>query len=334
MFRLYLPLICLLVLVVPAPVKAAQIFALMDSSDRAPAFNKLLSLPNVDGVALRLRWDQLEPADGQFNWREIDEAFIEARAHGKKVTLHIAGASFSTPSWVFGQGAKEYLLVPPRGMQGQLKSQEPVPWTPIFLMNWSDFMQALSAHITQTDNWDSLAYISAGAPVPEMSLIACREKVMPGVVYSRASYMSSWKFALKALNRFFPETPKFVTAPSHHICSPDSDGAGFYKELMSDFTDGQFEIFANDLNGNGSKRLNNLGAYINTLPVGVRFTGAYSDPRPEHELGGSLIAATCQGLSAYKAHYIEYFKNDLLSARPDIHGALMIPDQPSAICLK
>jgi hypothetical protein len=54
----------------------------------------------VDGVAVVIGWDAIEPAIGQYQWALLDQWVGQAVSLGKKIALVImAGAS--TPSWLF-----------------------------------------------------------------------------------------------------------------------------------------------------------------------------------------------------------------------------------------
>jgi hypothetical protein len=57
--------------------------------------------PNISGVRIRTGWDNTEPADGVYNWVQIDECLALAVASGKFIGLGV-GAGIACPPWLFG----------------------------------------------------------------------------------------------------------------------------------------------------------------------------------------------------------------------------------------
>ena len=104
----------------------------------------VLSNPNVDGIALRYSWDELEPADGTFDWSGIDAAVAAAGAAGKRVSISVS-AGYRTPAWVYAEGARSIHFVWDEKWGATLCSVQstPVPWDAVFIAKWSAFARAL-----------------------------------------------------------------------------------------------------------------------------------------------------------------------------------------------
>jgi hypothetical protein len=110
----------------------------------SPIPEAVLQNPNVDGIALRTSWDALEPAEGGFNWSLLDGEVGRARTHHKHISLSVE-AGFHTPAWVFAAGAAAFYLVWDKPWGPPLCSQQriPVPWDPVYVSKWQDFIVQL-----------------------------------------------------------------------------------------------------------------------------------------------------------------------------------------------
>ena len=58
----------------------------------------------------RWAWSALEPKEGQFNWKEIDDFIDQFKRYGKKTAFGVMNVStglgqYVTPKWVFDAGA-------------------------------------------------------------------------------------------------------------------------------------------------------------------------------------------------------------------------------------
>ena len=52
--------------------------------------------PNISGVVVRFRWNDLEPSPGNFNWAFIDGEIAKAVTYNKKISLQPLGI----PNWL------------------------------------------------------------------------------------------------------------------------------------------------------------------------------------------------------------------------------------------
>jgi hypothetical protein len=97
----------------------------------------ILANPNVDGIALRALWNNLEPADGVYDWSYFDKPLGQAVAAGKMVTLSTT-AGIRTPDWVYAEGAAPFHYVDSSGTPQVI----PIPWDPVYVAKWQDFVRA------------------------------------------------------------------------------------------------------------------------------------------------------------------------------------------------
>jgi hypothetical protein len=111
-----------------------------------PMPSAVLDNTNVDGLALRYWWDELEPREGIFNWWRIDSEISAAQTHGKTVSLGIT-AGVHTPAWVYDAGAAFFTFTWKEHWGYRMCSSQrmPIPWDPVYLAKWRSFVRALGA---------------------------------------------------------------------------------------------------------------------------------------------------------------------------------------------
>jgi hypothetical protein len=106
----------------------------------------VLTNPNVDGIAIRAGWGEVEPRDGVFNWSGVDALIAQVAPYNKKVSINVL-AGWKTPSWIYTERAQgfEFVWDKPWGPAYCTIVTTPVPWDPVFLAKWQDFITALGA---------------------------------------------------------------------------------------------------------------------------------------------------------------------------------------------
>src|SRR6266699_2188159 len=103
--------------------------------------------PYIGGRDLTYYWAQLEPTKGQYNWSIIDQDMKPWVDNGKNVILRVsasgwkkwdtnADSAHGTPQWAYDLGVKSVAE-----LDGSVL---PEYWNPIFLQNYSDFIQAFA----------------------------------------------------------------------------------------------------------------------------------------------------------------------------------------------
>jgi hypothetical protein len=101
----------------------------------------------------RYGWSDLEPAEGQFNWKKVEDALAGWDKAGKQFAFGVMCANshskdpYVTPKWVFDAGAKHRLIDmktlanPYAGTPGQ--KAVPEFYDPIFLEKLKNFLNAM-----------------------------------------------------------------------------------------------------------------------------------------------------------------------------------------------
>lgn len=98
----------------------------------------------------RWAWSVLEPKEGQFNWKEIDDFIRLFKRYGKKTAFGVMSVStglgqYVTPEWVFDAGAAPLAVPDDTSPTGQ--QIIPKTWDdPVFLTKLKAFVQALGKH--------------------------------------------------------------------------------------------------------------------------------------------------------------------------------------------
>ena len=316
----------------PLKARATDLYALMDPGDGRVEYNFYLSYEKVDGIALRLRWAEIEPKDNVYNWNKIDDAVKQAYKYRKGLTLHILPSSYvAPPSWLEDAGMEEYRASFPL-KYGRSNSYEPVPWDKVYLEKWEEFMAALAEHLNEPKALASLKYISVAAPVPEMSLIYCRDnKMSSSLGYSREWYLYSWKKTIEIMRKYFPRPTKLLPVPVDQICRPDNDGPAFFSEVYR-FAGAGFMPFATDLNGYGSKRLKGIPQDLYNAS-GLQFIWQYTiDPKKtkRKRFAGELKDGVCKGVLDYKGDYFEVYQDDLNNTDFPVRRAIQKIKSPAS----
>ncbi len=114
--------------------------------------------PDIGGANLEWSWADIEPVEGQFNWKKVDRDINVWTSQGKQVILRFAtGGQFSwsgsvdgsyTPPWVFDT----YGVPRVTEINGTVF---PVYWNATYLQKLADFVNAVAAR------YDNNPYVSA-----------------------------------------------------------------------------------------------------------------------------------------------------------------------------
>jgi hypothetical protein len=123
-------------------------------------------------VYLRLDWAGVEPQEGQYNWKQIDDAIVAGKRRGSSIALRIMTANahskgyYSSPKWLFDSGCKgfEYLVGgdDPTSGGARIPRIEPDYADPIYLAKHGAFIAALGKRYDGDPNVDFLDIGSYG----------------------------------------------------------------------------------------------------------------------------------------------------------------------------
>lgn len=280
--------------------------------------------PQVDGLAIRTSWARLEPTEGRYDWTSLDSMLAQVAAANKKATLHILGSGYAqvTPSWLMAAGAQFY---------NGFKGPDPVPWDPVFLQKWSNFLPKLAEHLRTSGGDAVLLNMTVAVPVPEMNLFSCKNGMLDGnsIAYDRAKYLAAWKQMVDLYQTNFPAVNRMISAPQNGICLADND-TQFFTELMR-YAQGKdavhHYIFAADLSAQGSARTQPYLSLAPPATLSFQPVAAYTND-PNHWVKGTMLQLYCSGLKL-GGTYFEVYASDLSSSDPAVQQGISAIHQPS-----
>ena len=99
------------------------------------SIDKIIDKPYIDGVLLRIYWEQIEKIEGTYDFTSLVSKIKSAQALGQKVS--IASMVIATPSWLL---AKCESFVNP----GQISHSVCVPWDESMLASLQKYISALA----------------------------------------------------------------------------------------------------------------------------------------------------------------------------------------------
>lgn len=119
---------------------------------------------------VRICWMELEPTQGQYNWKPIDDAITAGKDRGQRVSLRVMTTNahsrgyYCSPKWLFDLGCKfhEYDRGgdDPTSGGAAIRRIEPDYADPLYLSKHRDFIQALAARY---DGHAGMEFIDIGS---------------------------------------------------------------------------------------------------------------------------------------------------------------------------
>lgn len=194
---------------------------------------KAIAQPGVDGVAIVLGWNALEPSMGKYDWTLLDQWINLAVTLGRKIDLVIPAGS-ATPDWLFnpapsGAGATKlsFEVSPHSGLTGKCDSTIIAPpWDPAFLAQWDAMLAAVAAHLKSAGTYNAVTLVrltginrtteETRLPIETAATtgLACVTDAI--TTWEKAGYkpsllLKAWNSLLASFNRSFPDKPFAVS---------------------------------------------------------------------------------------------------------------------------
>jgi len=138
-----------------------------------------LEFPFVAGLSARIAWSDLEPQQGQHNWRLLEQARETAASHKKLLMLRVTAGMLS-PGWVYkleGVGTVTFTKDDVSWVKPGDTISMPVPWAEGYLKAWESFLTALGQKI---HDWPELCCVqmTGGGFIGELHLPKTSEATM------------------------------------------------------------------------------------------------------------------------------------------------------------
>jgi hypothetical protein len=110
--------------------------------------------PDAKIISMTLRWNQLEPSRGSYNWGNLDTSLRDASARNYKVIVRIL-CGFNAPVWIYSdpQNPVQHAYIIPTDDGYGLTSgvDVPVPWDSNLLVLYKEMMTAVANHLQGSD---------------------------------------------------------------------------------------------------------------------------------------------------------------------------------------
>ncbi|HKP36441.1 MAG TPA: hypothetical protein VJT71_06255 [Pyrinomonadaceae bacterium] len=122
------------------------------------------SNPDVTGVTIRLRWNDIQPTPDAFVWKHLDREMNQAVKYGKLFTLDVKAGAYGTPAWIFvaGQRPVKNLIFKDTAEEGgcgreiELGSPADLEYRKLYIA----MIRALARHVTSDARWfQALAHV-------------------------------------------------------------------------------------------------------------------------------------------------------------------------------
>ena len=163
-----------------------------------------LNNPYIQGVALQIRWRDIEPVQGQPDWSKLDQLLTAAESSKKWVQLLIFPGFFS-PAWAT-EGAQTVMFPIQYGPGSGTIERLPLPWDQVYLGHWFDFLEKLSQRYGKSP---ALRVVAAAGPTSvsaEFTLPQKPEEMQKwrAVGYTPNRYIEAWRKVFEVYAADFP----------------------------------------------------------------------------------------------------------------------------------
>ena len=260
-----------------------------------------LTNPCVGGDRQTINWNQVNPSEGTFNWKQIDAAIAGALGAKKQLGSSVCDLSLP-PAWLVEKGAKLYTS--PNFKKGPMV----LPFDPVAQPALLAFIKALCLHLD-----GKVDYITMGGMGYKT------ETYMPlpsdiGYSATTAEFISKWvassNLVIDTYAANLKQTP-FIIAAGTPFDDPTA-----VSQMTSVITHGLvhplFGIMQWGLNAKS-----NSGFYINAFiqnkdvgrATGFQMTGSQTEPHVGGQLQGTLEDCL-KAAKAMQADFVEVYSQD------------------------
>jgi hypothetical protein len=165
---------------------------------------RAMSNPSIAGVALQIRWRDIEPVEGKADWSKFDELFTAAESSRKWVHLLIFPGFFS-PAWAL-EGVKTETFAIQYGPGKGTVETLPMPWDRAYLARWFAFLKKLS---DRYGNSPAFRLVAASGPTSvsaEMTLPNSPKnlRAWQDDGYTPSKYTGAWNQVIRVYATDFP----------------------------------------------------------------------------------------------------------------------------------
>jgi hypothetical protein len=319
----------------PASDPPGGLVVVIENKPQEPRLNlRPLDNPLIRGVALQIRWRDLEPVPGHPDWSKLDQLFAAAESSEKWVQLLIF-PGFWSPEWAL-DGVQTLMLPIQYGPGKGTLEKLPVPWDPVYLNRWFDFLKLLSARYGNSPSFRVAAAAGPTSVSAEFTLPHRPEEIQEWrrVGYTPSKYTDAWLKVFEVYAADFPN--QFVSLSLGFGMNIDERGkkdARASKPTKDAIIDEAMRVFGHrfvlqnsNLDGNpepdhGPHGIPLIVSYNGRLITGFQLRtnclhnsgnmGAEGDP--PLALKKSIERGTQPSASGHRINYLEIYAPDVLA---------------------
>jgi hypothetical protein len=178
----------------------------VDTADLASAtWRGALDDPSISGIAVQIRWSDIEPAEGKPDWSRLDAVFGAAVRSKKWVHLLIFGGFF-TPAWAL-EGVQTDSFPIQYGPGTGTVLPLPMPWDDVYLGRWLAFMKLVSARYGDSPAFRLIAADGPTSMSAEFTLPNSPADIAKwrSDGFTPTRYLAAWRRVLGAYAADFPK---------------------------------------------------------------------------------------------------------------------------------
>ena len=163
-----------------------------------------LNNPFMSGVALQIRWRDIESVQGKPDWTKLDQLFAAAESSKKWVQLLIFPGFFSPP-WTM-EGAQTEMFAIQYGPGTGRMERLPLPWDRVYLTHWFAFLKQLSERYGKSIAFRVVAAAGPTSVSAEFTLPSKPNDVQMwrNVGYTPSKYEEAWQKVFHMYATDFP----------------------------------------------------------------------------------------------------------------------------------
>ena len=252
--------------------------------------DQLLGNPAVSGITLRERWMHLEPSDGSYQLKRIDEVIDKAARVQKTVQL-ILVPGFYSPSWMLGKltrcedgwvatcGKADFSIPYGPGSRGANALQSlPLPWNPTYTQYWQRFLGEVARRYNTNPTVVSIAIAGPTSVSAEMSLPNDDEaekatwKKLLQLFYPAGGYQQSnkaiieeWQKIIAFYDTVFRDKTIILTEGSGLLKFTQGDQKRAKEEIVRTFLQTGFKNNTKGMQTSGMKACRNFESGIGNI---------------------------------------------------------------------
>ena len=178
----------------------------------------LLQYDHVDGVLVRITWNDIETAKWVYDFSKINYQLDLVKQYDKKIALTVL---IDTPDWFKNEENSVYYT----SVRDNAQRDMPIPWNQEYLDTYELFISELSTEYKDEESIGLLYITNWSFNGVEMQFP--REVTPEQIWYTNEKIIDSWKKVIDMYNVYFPNT--FLANDYHPIFENDEPSQEIYE---------------------------------------------------------------------------------------------------------